>query len=577
MLANLKIPGVYVQEIRTLPPSVAAVPTAIPAFIGYTQYAHAVEEPVLISSQKDYEAVYGFGPELQSATGPATDISVTIDANRNFVTADAILPYYLYDAIRLFYANGGGVCYVVSLGAYADDGNVDADAHRADGRALDELAKLDEPTLLLFPDAAKLAATDLGLVQQEALQQCGLLQDRFTICDCREDDPLGTAFRDNVGINDIKYGAAYTPWLSVRLDRGIRYPLIRNVDVNGANGLSTTSLNDTALHDDATEVVALLTRYDLIGDVDDEFTAFANVAFDGAPDETNLNAAITALHAATDADTGGTPAAVTAARTAFDAGVVDYTTLTNAATPDEQAILAEKVRLRSLFTDYRNGIEAAYQPEVNLRNLFPAYRSIAEGLNDLAQPVPPSGAVAGVYARTDAQRGVWKAPANESILGILGPTRRFTRTELENLNVNATSGKSINAIRAFTGKGTLIYGARTLAGNDGENRYVNVRRLLIFLEESIKKASEQFVFEPNDANTWVRVRGMIENFLDLQWRAGALQGARARDAYRVAIGLGQTMTADDVTSGRMIVEISLAPVRPAEFIILRFSQQQAVS
>jgi hypothetical protein len=347
--------------------------------------------------------------------------------------------------------------------------------------------------------------------------------------------------------------------------------------VNGPNGLSTSSLNDTALHDDAPEVTALLTRYNLIGDVESEFSDFAAVAFDGTPDETNLNAAITALHAATDADTDGTPAAVGTARTAFNAGVTAYTTLTNDPSPNEAAILAEKVRLRSLFSDYRNAIEAAYQPEVNLRNLFPAYRSIAEGLNDMAQPVPPSGAAAGVYARTDAQRGVWKAPANESVLGVLGPTRRFTRSELENLNVNATSGKSINAIRAFTGKGTLIYGARTLAGNDGENRYVNVRRLLIFLEESIKKASEQFVFEPNDANTWVRVRGMIENFLDLQWRAGALQGARAQDAYRVAIGLGRTMTADDVTSGRMIVEISLAPVRPAEFIILRFSQQQAQS
>jgi len=190
---------------------------------------------------------------------------------------------------------------------------------------------------------------------------------------------------------------------------------------------------------------------------------------------------------------------------------------------------------------------------------------VVTGLEGFAISQPPSGAVAGVYARTDQNKNVWKAPANESVLGILGPTTRYTQGQLENLNVS-TTGKSI-----------MIYGARTLAGNSGEDRYVNVRRLLIFLEESIKKACETFVFEPNDANTWLRVRGMIENFLDLQWRAGALQGARREDAFRVAIGLGQTMTADDVTNGRMLVDISIAPVRPAEFIILRFSQQQAQS
>ena len=98
-----------------------------------------------------------------------------------------------------------------------------------------------------------------------------------------------------------------------------------------------------------------------------------------------------------------------------------------------------------------------------------------------------------------------------------------------------------------------------------------------FLEESIKKAVEHHVFEPNDANTWTRVQGMIENFLNLQWRDGALQGATPEEAYRVAVGLGKTMTAADVTNGLMIVSISLAPVRPAEFIVLRFSQQQAQS
>ena len=117
----------------------------------------------------------------------------------------------------------------------------------------------------------------------------------------------------------------------------------------------------------------------------------------------------------------------------------------------------------------------------------------------------------------------------------------------------------------------------TLAGNDNEWRYVNVRRFFIFVEESVKKATEQFTFEPNDANTWVKVQGMIENFLTTQWRAGALQGIKPEHAFYVAVGLGKTMTPLDILEGRMVVEIGLAAVRPAEFIILRFSHKMAES
>ena len=186
--------------------------------------------------------------------------------------------------------------------------------------------------------------------------------------------------------------------------------------------------------------------------------------------------------------------------------------------------------------------------------------------------VPPSGAVAGIYAMVDRTRGVWKAPANVSLNGVIGPVVKIDNLDQEDLNVHDT-GKSINAIRAFTGKGTLVWGARTLAGNDNEWRYVPVRRFFIVVEESVKKASEPFVFEPNDANTWIKVKVMIENFLTLQWRAGALQGAKPEQAFFVNVGLGTTMSEIDILEGRMIVEIGMAVVRPAEFIILRFSHK----
>ena len=179
----------------------------------------------------------------------------------------------------------------------------------------------------------------------------------------------------------------------------------------------------------------------------------------------------------------------------------------------------------------------------------------------------------GLYAAVDNERGVWKAPANVSITAVKGPTVNITHEDQEDLNVDTEAGKSVNAIRAFTGKGPMIWGSRTLAGNDNEWRYVPIRRFFNMVEESVKKATAQFVFEPNDANTWVKVRAMIENFLSLQWRAGALAGAKQEQAFYVRVGLGQTMTAQDILNGYMHVEIGMAVVRPAEFIILKFSHK----
>jgi phage tail sheath protein FI len=128
-------------------------------------------------------------------------------------------------------------------------------------------------------------------------------------------------------------------------------------------------------------------------------------------------------------------------------------------------------------------------------------------------------------------------------------------------------------IRSFTGRGTLVWGARTLAGNDNEWRYINVRRLFTYVEESVQEATMFVVFEPNTANTWQRVIGMIEAFLTGLWRDGALAGATTKEAYFVRCGIGVTMTAQDILEGRMIVEIGMAAVRPAEFIILKFEHK----
>ena len=185
--------------------------------------------------------------------------------------------------------------------------------------------------------------------------------------------------------------------------------------------------------------------------------------------------------------------------------------------------------------------------------------------------LPASGAVAGIYASVDAQRGVWKAPANVSLSGVVGLTETITDQEQERLTVDSQGGKSINPLRVFSGKGILVWGSRTLAGNDNEWRYVPVRRLFLMVEESLRRGTAALVWEPNDANTWIKTKAQIERFLSGLWRQGALAGAKPEQAFFVNVGLGSTMTPQDILSGRLLINVGLAPVRPAEFIILRFS------
>lgn len=205
------------------------------------------------------------------------------------------------------------------------------------------------------------------------------------------------------------------------------------------------------------------------------------------------------------------------------------------------------------------------------------YRQIRKALEAFAIVVPPGGAIAGIYSVSDNTRGVWKAPANLPVKGVTKPVLPITNQVQDQLNIDVADGKSINAIRSFTGKDTLVWGSRTLAGNDAEWRYVSVRRFFIMAEQSLRKAVAAFVFEPNDANTWARVRAMMENYLMQLWRAGALVGTKPEQAFYVRIGFSQTMTARDIEDGNMIVELGMAVVRPAEFIMLRFAQKMQAS
>jgi phage tail sheath protein FI len=182
--------------------------------------------------------------------------------------------------------------------------------------------------------------------------------------------------------------------------------------------------------------------------------------------------------------------------------------------------------------------------------------------------IPPVGHVAGVWARTDGTRGVWKAPANEAVRGLARLEFEVTSGEQDLLNP-----EGVNCIRSFGSYGTKIWGARTLAKTDPSWRYINVRRLFNFIEESIRRGTQWAVFEPNDVDLWQRVKRNITSFLRGLWMQGALVGATPEQAFYVICD-GSNNPASSVDEGRLIVEIGIAPVKPAEFVIFRISQWQ---
>ena len=199
---------------------------------------------------------------------------------------------------------------------------------------------------------------------------------------------------------------------------------------------------------------------------------------------------------------------------------------------------------------------AIYYPWIEVRDSF-AKRNV---------DVAPSGHMAGIYARVDVERGVHKAPANEVIRGITKIAQDVSKREQDLLNP-----KGINALRFFPGRGNRVWGARTIS-SDSSWKYINVRRLFLFVEESIDEGTQFVVFEPNSDPTWARVRQTIENFLLTVWRSGALEGTKPDQAFFVKCDR-TTMSQDDIDNGRLICVIGIAPVKPAEFVIFRIQQK----
>lgn len=484
-MRSMKTPGVYIVEKQNFQNSITEEPTAIPAFVGYTEFASTGKEsltgkPHRISSMAEYTKYFGganthrFTLAFDTNT-KKNDTDFFIDVNEKNTLAFKVQKpdnlYTLYYHLTMFFANGGEPCYIVSVGNYQDIPDAETLCN-----GITCLDKEPEHTLLVIPEAANLKDEGCMKVQTAMLKHCGEnAKKRFAIFDIPQSDNNGIQyFRNNIGSEYLSFGAAYYPYLE------------------------TSVLRDS----DITE----------------------NILVWKTPEDCKL--------------------------------ISDFI---------PELIKISSQQLETLLTNKK------YLHQALLQN-WPAYKTLVNTVKDYLNLLPPSSAMAGIYTKMDNTRGVWKAPANVSVNYAIKPSVNIDNRMQEDLNV-PMNGKSINAIRYFKGEGIKVWGARTLDGNSLDWRYINVRRTMIFLEETIKNATRAFAFEPNDANTWITLKNSIENFLRSVWKRGGLAGASPEDAYEVHIGLGDTMTPEDILEGIMRISVLTAISHPAEFMEISFEQQ----
>jgi uncharacterized protein len=500
-------PGVYIDELTTLPPSIQAVPTENCVFIGYTERHSNHGQSLLLRPQHltsllEYEEYFGQDAPHQFAlqscrAGQVGDIRF---AQQDYQLRQVSANFLLYRSLRLFFSNGGSECYVVSVGDYANTPKA-ADLINA----LQVARSAKKATICAIPDAVALAnALDCASVQQALVQHCAVWPHPcFAVLDIFAGDTAlrsGSqhdcvdAFRQNLQASDLSYAAAYYPWLDTNIvaQNSVSLAVVQN--------LST--------------VKKLLSL-----ELSQRFPA---------PTKREL---------------------------------LQYKQI---------RALIDAISLEDLGSLSPSELVAQQQLHQSLLRVSPGYASLINNVVTKLSVLPPSGAICGVFTLTDTQRGVWKAPANTALAAVIKPCQALNDEQQRELNVDL-GGKSVNAIRSFAGQGVLVWGARTLASNS-EYRYVNVRRTLMMVQQSICDGLDSVVFEPNDEPLWVKVRMMIENFLTLLWREGALAGAKPEQAFFVQVGLNVTMTQHDIQAGRLLVDVGLAISRPAEFTLLRLEK-----
>ncbi|WP_430933090.1 phage tail sheath C-terminal domain-containing protein [Saccharicrinis sp. 156] len=621
MAQKLMTPGVYIEEVNAFPGSVVEVATAIPAFIGYTEKAtrngkSLVNIPTRITSFADYLELFGgsISPMFKLvAVGEDSKNKHVISINNveRAIEYEDHNQLFLFNSIKFFFSNGGGTCYIVSVGTFGEDGKKEikkdellGTSKNKEGKLIEgglkTLLKEQEPTMIVIPDAVALG-DDAYEVYKQVLAHCAKMQSRIAILDIHDGDgqrinndnvDVVKKFREKIGTEFLNYAAAYYPWLNTNIVQKGEITF-DNLTTNLGELLPESEEEAHTLIDhftsDEDEIIKKLIE-DKPAELEDALIQDYPAELK-KPDDSSVPNEPEPLENLDDAATPEqkeeyktkleeykkAKKAFDDQKKAYDAEFKKFDNKKNEIISKlSDALKNERLKeTRKLLSNYKDNKKRNFH--LGLMATSPTYANLLDEIRGVMNILPPSAAIAGIYTMVDNNRGVWKAPANVGMNSVIKPTLNITHDDQENLNVDATSGKSINAIRTFPGVGTLIWGARTLDGNSLDWRYINVRRTMIMLEQSIKMALRSYVFEPNDANTWVTVKSMIVNFLTEKWKQGALAGSSPDDAFNVEVGLGTTMTSLDILEGKMLVTVKLAIVRPAEFIVVTFEQQMQKS
>ena len=572
-MQNPTTPGISVEEITRLPNSVSLIDTAIPVFIGYTEMIPEEHTgPRNISSLLEYEKHFG------KAKKESILLRDTEDKGVEIITPDA--QFLMYYSLQMYFANGGGPCEILSAGNYTS-GTVELADLIA---ALNRVNHSDEPRLIVFPDAVSLPEADFYTIYNQTITKItSTAKNWFVIIDTYYGNSVTQSnnrntianLRNNIVLTT--HAAAYFPHLTTILN----YTFDETDTPIVHTGLQSEGQASAVFY--AGEIAAL-----------EELKAMASeeiesVSVDALVLADLLSQAIAIAEEINETadETSGQPLdakadlieAIEEAKAVLEAiydGTIDDFVIPDDLEAGTPVFSGEFDALIDAILAVKDEVGAANGK--TLKNLESSnsvlYHQIKKEISSLKVVLPPSAAMAGVYGRIDATRGVWKAPANVSLNYVLGPTEKVSDHEQSDMNVNDAG--SVNAIRAFTGKGTLVWGARTMdtkekTEDDQENiwKYINVRRYYDMIKLSIDRAltDGKFINEPNISQTWLRAETMIENFLNQQWMDGALAGSTAKEAYHVEV------SGDIVKAGTMNITVKIALVRPAEFIVLNFSHQ----
>ncbi|AFL81194.1 phage tail sheath protein FI [Aequorivita sublithincola DSM 14238] len=617
MPKDIKTPGVYIEEVNAFGNAVIPVPTAVPAFIGFTQETSfdggsLLNKAVKINSLAEFLTIFGSdAPKVQHSVkstplperlanleaevvrtqaildkanmmvkkvgNDATDgmikaqtnaktssdaanealstvkadktikalldakdklpkdetkptkiqLAAVFEAQKTYdeaiVTADfavdgyaysvkaKTINYRLYSALKFFYLNGGSQCYIMSIGGYNYTKGTITDT-KPFTDAITLLEKEKEPTILVIPDVVEIADP--------------------TVTDPNEADYLKNKFANAYSLQSAMInhcGKMQNRFAILDVPRGFTEPMT-----------GTTSVEQFR---------------DSVEPQDPRFNSYAAVYYPW-------------LHT-----------------TVYQTSEIGYENL------DPASYLQVVQLLTYEFTDLKTGalneniapvIQTFSSPanatkagfgkgDSMLQNLSNSYQLLMKTILVNMNLIAPSAGMAGIYTYIDNNDGVWNAPANVGIQSTIMPSIKIDNKAQQYLNV-PISGKSVCAIRAFTGRGNLVWGARTLDGNSNDWRYINVRRTLMFIEQSVKEATKAYEFEANDATTWVNIKNMIDSFLTGLWKQGALVGAKPADAFSVKVGLGSTMSSDDIQQGIMRISVMVAVMHPAEFMVITFQQ-----